>query len=376
MKDLVRSIGLMSGTSMDGIDVAVIETDGTRVAARGPSMTFPYDSRMRDLLAQAIVQARDIRERRQRPGVLGDVERTLTEQHAHAVSAFLTRHGIARETIEVMGFHGQTVLHNSEAGLTVQLGDGPLLAELTQVPVVYDLRARDMELGGQGAPLVPVYHRAMLDGIGPRPVALVNVGGVANVTWINAEGELVAFDTGPGNALIDDWMATHGGRTYDEDGALAAAGRIDDEVVRSFCDHAYFAAPAPKSLDRNAFSLDAMAGMRVEDGAATLTAITAETIARSQAHMPETPRLWIISGGGRKNSTLMRMLSDRVAAKVVKAEAAGFDGDSIEAEAWAFLAVRSLRGLPITFPGTTGIQAPECGGVYAGPSGRSPRPSP
>lgn len=370
MKDRVCSIGLMSGTSMDGIDVAMIETDGMRIASRGPSMTFPYDARMRDLLVQAIAQARGIEERRQRPGILGEVERILTEEHAYAVSAFLTQHGIAREMIHVIGFHGQTVLHNSEAGLTVQLGDGQLLANLTHVPVVHDLRARDMELGGQGAPLVPVYHRAILDGIGPRPVALVNVGGVANVTWINAEGELVAFDTGPGNALIDDWMAAHSGRTYDEDGALAASGRVDEETVRRFCEHAYFTGPAPKSLDRNAFSLDVVAAMASADGAATLTAITAETIARAQAHMPASPELWIISGGGRKNATLMRMLSERVEAEVVSAEIAGFDGDSIEAEAWAFLAVRSLKGLPITFPGTTRVPAPACGGVRATPSGR------
>lgn len=370
MKALVRSIGLMSGTSMDGIDVAMIETDGKRVAARGPSMTFPYDAKMRDLLVRATAQARGISERHQRPGMLADVERTLTEQHAHAVSAFLTEHGIAREMIDVIGFHGQTVLHNSKAGLTVQLGDGPLLAELTQIPVVYDLRARDMELGGQGAPLVPVYHRAMLEGQGPRPVALVNVGGVANVTWIDTDGDLIAFDTGPGNALIDDWLTAHGGRTYDEDGALAATGSVDEELVGRFCEHPYFTASAPKSLDRNAFSLDVVTGKTAQDGAATLTAITAETIARSQAHMPETPRLWIIAGGGRRNSTLMRMLSERVEGKVVGAEAAGFDGDSIEAEAWAFLAVCSLRGLPITFPGTTGVNGPACGGVHVVPTGR------
>lgn len=370
MKDRLRSIGLMSGTSMDGIDVAMIETDGARIAMRGPSMTFPYDTKMRDLLVRAIAQARGIEERRQRPGILGEVERMLTEQHAHAVSAFLNKHGIARETVDVIGFHGQTVFHSSEARITVQLGDGPLLADLTQVPVVYDLRARDMELGGQGAPLVPVYHRAILEGVGSLPVALVNVGGVANVTWIDADGELMAFDTGPGNALIDDWMAAHAGLTHDEDGALAAAGRVDEETVRRFCEQAYFKAPAPKSLDRNAFSPDTVAWMAPRDGAATLTAITAETIARSQAHMPAPPGLWIISGGGRKNPTLMRMLSERIEAEVVSAELAGFDGDSIEAEAWAFLAVRSLKGLPITFPGTTGVPAPACGGVWAAPSGR------
>lgn len=355
---------------MDGIDVAMIETDGERIAARGPSMTCPYDLKMRDLLVRANAQARGISERQQRPGMLGDAERILTELHAQAVATFLMENGIDRETIDVIGFHGQTVLHRSEAGLTVQLGDGQLLADLTQVPVVHDLRARDMELGGQGAPLVPVYHRAMLDGAGPRPAAVVNVGGVANVTWIGAGGELIAFDTGPGNALIDDWMAAHGEGRFDENGALAAQGRVDDVAVRCFCEHPYFAAAVPKSLDRNAFSLDVVEGMTVTNGAATLTAITAETIARSQAHMPDAPCLWIISGGGRKNSTLMRMLSERVAGDVVSAEVAGFDGDSIEAEAWAYLAVRALKGLAITFPGTTGTSAPTSGGVHVAPSGR------
>lgn len=373
MKDLVRAIGLMSGTSMDGIDVALIETNGERVARRGPSMTFAYDLSMRQQLSLAIRQARSISERQQRPGTLGDVERTLTEQHARAVSAFLTQNGIAREMIDVIGFHGQTVLHRSEARLSVQLGNGALLADLTQVPVVYDMRARDMELGGQGAPLVPVYHRAMLQGIGPRPAAVVNIGGVANVTWIGADGRLIAFDTGPGNALIDDWMAACCGLACDEGGQLAAKGRVDEGIVRRFCQHPYFAKAAPKSLDRNDFSFDAVAGLAANDGAATLTAISAETIACSQEQMPEAPEIWIVAGGGRKNSTLMAMLSERIEAEVVTAEAVGFDGSSIEAEAWAFMAVRSLKNMAITFPGTTGVPTPACGGVHALPSAGSPR---
>lgn len=373
MSEVMRALGLMSGTSMDGIDVAVIETDGERVRARGPSMTFPYGASMRQQLAEAVSHARAITERRQRPGVLPDVERKLTEHHASAVSAFLRKQGIARMSIDVIGFHGQTVLHRSEDRLSVQLGDGQLLAELARLPVVYDMRARDMELGGQGAPLAPVYHRAMVAELDVRPLAVLNIGGVANVTWIGADGSLVAFDTGPGNGLIDDWVAAMcDGQRCDEDGALAARGHADEAVVQQFCEHSFFTLAPPKSLDRNAFGLGLVEGMAVEDGAATLTAITATAVARAQAHMPEAPRLWVVSGGGRKNPTLMRMLQARVEGDVVTAEAVGLNGDSIEAEAWAFMAVRSLRGLPLTFPGTTGVPWPAPGGVHVKPAKAGP----
>jgi len=368
MNKVKRALGLMSGTSMDGIDVALLETDGERILARGPAMTFLYNSEERARLAVALIEARAVTERRQRPGSLAEVEREITIRHAEAVAEFLRAHGIARDMIDVIGFHGQTVLHRSEAGLTVQLGDGALLAELTRLPVVYDMRARDMELGGQGAPLAPVYHRAIVAGIAERPLAVLNVGGVSNVTWTGADGSLLAFDTGPGNALIDDWVAATTGNPFDEHGRLAAEGRVDEAVVASFCAHPYLALKPPKSLDRNAFSLGAVHGMGAADGAATLTAITAETVARSKVHMPEAPSLWIVSGGGRRNPTLMQMLRERIGAEVVRAEEKGLDGDAVEAEAWAFLAVRSLHGLAITYPGTTGVTAPATGGIYVEPA--------
>lgn len=384
MGKLMRALGLMSGTSLDGIDVALVTTDGESQVERGPAMTFPYNAETRALLQQAIADARDLRRPDERPGALPHAERELTEQHAAAVSGFLRKQNIARETIDVIGFHGQTVLHRPGSVslhltangrpygtaidvLTIQLGLGEMLAELTRLPVVYDLRSNDCAQGGQGAPLVPIYHQALVANLPQRPVAILNVGGVANVTWVGRDGRLLAFDTGPGNALLDDWMRAHAGCDFDRDGAFAESGRAQNDIVHAYLNNPYFADPPPKSLDRNAFELDLVASLRAEDGAATLVAFTAESIARARHHMPEEPELWIVCGGGRKNKTLMRMLAGLVHSAVVPAEAVGLDGDAIEAEAWAYLAVRSLAALPITFPGTTGVSKPLTGGRHAMP---------
>jgi len=365
MGKMLRAVGLMSGTSMDGIDVAAIETDGEDEVVRGPSATTDYDAEFRARLVEAIAEARGLADRRKRTPLLAQVERELTERHAAAVAHFLRQHGHAAGDIAVIGFHGHTVLHAPERRLTVQLGDGPLLARRTGIDVVYDLRAADCTAGGQGAPLAPVYHRALAARLPERPLALVNIGGVANVTWIGRNGALIAFDTGPGNALVDDWMARHTGRALDEGGRAAAAGRIDEAVLTDLFINDHFGRLPPKSLDRNAFSLDAVAALSVDDGAATLTAFTAAAIARAREHFPEEPRLWVVCGGGRRNRTLMGMIAERVGAALAPAEAAGFDGDAVEAEAWAYLAVRSLGGLPITFPGTTGAPQALSGGVLA-----------
>lgn len=375
-----RALGLMSGTSMDGIDIAMIETDGEAVGQRGPAMAFPYSPETRARLAAGLASARGLRSRFERTPDLETLETELTELNAAAVNAFRRTHGIGRADIDVVGFHGQTVLHQPPGlrvettpegipyeikvpGFTVQLGDGGMLADLTALPVVFDLRSADMDGGGQGAPLVPVYHRALAASLPDRPVAIVNIGGVANITYIGRDGELIAFDTGPGNALIDDWMAKHTGRPIDVDGATAAAGRVNEDVARFYLSHEYFGMLPPKSLDRSAFLPDTVEWMSVEDGAATLTAFTAGGIARAREHLKEEPALWVIAGGGRRNATLMRMIAERVQGAVVPAEAVGFAGDSLEAEAWAYLAVRSMERLPITFPGTTGIEAPATGGV-------------
>jgi anhydro-N-acetylmuramic acid kinase len=386
MGKMMRALGLMSGTSMDGIDVALIETDGEDVVKRGPSMTFPYSAETRQRLTVGLSDARTIENRVERPGNLRALEVEITELHAAAVNAFRRKQGIGRADIDVVGFHGHTVLHRpprvsistsehgvpyevAERGMTVQLGSGMGLADLIALDVVHDMRAADVEAGGQGAPLVPVYHRALAASLPQRPLAIVNIGGVANVTVIDREGDLSAFDTGPGNALVDDWMLKRMGVAFDANGQVAAAGTVNEDVLRFYLSHTFFAALPPKSLDRSAFFSDLVDWMTTQDGAATLTAFTAGAIARAREHMHEEPALWVIAGGGRKNPTLMRMIAARVENAVVPAEAVSLAGDAMEAEAWAYLAVRSLRGLPLTFPATTGVVTPTMGGVLT----RAPR---
>ncbi|OYW54479.1 MAG: anhydro-N-acetylmuramic acid kinase [Hyphomicrobium sp. 32-62-53] len=363
----MRALGLMSGTSMDGISVALVDTDGETVSARGPAMTFAYNSHERAAIARAMGEARAMTTRGERPGSLAETEAMLTERHAAAIADFLAAQGVARADIDVVGFHGQTVLHRPDEGLTVQLGDGAKLAELCGLTVVHDLRARDVAAGGQGAPLVPVYHRALVAGMAQRPVAIVNIGGVANVTYIGRDGALTAFDTGPGNALLDDWMMKRAGVAYDRDGVTSGDGTADEAVLRFCLSHSFFAEPPPKSLDRNAFIWDVVEWMTLEDGAATLAAFTVAGIAKAREHFPEEPALWIVAGGGRKNRTIMSGLAGLVQNAVVPAEAVGLDGDALEAEAWAYLAVRALKGLAITFPGTTGVPEPLTGGVISRP---------
>lgn len=374
MGKLIRALGLMSGTSMDGIDVALLATDAEARVERGPAMTFPYGEDMRALIREAITDARETPDRGVRVGAMPHAERELTERHAAAVSAFLRKQGIARETIDVIGFHGHTVLHQPARGITIQLGLGEMLAELTRLSVVYDLRADDVAAKGQGAPLVPVYHRALVAQLPQRPVAVLNIGGVANVTWIGRNGDLLAFDTGPGNALIDDLVRRRTGAAFDADGTLCEAGRVQHDIVHAYLTHGFFGARPPKSLDRDAFDAALVSGLRDEDAAATLAAFTVEAIARAREHMPEQPELWIVAGGGRRNRAIMKMLAARVENAVVPAEAVGLDGDSLEAEAWGYLAARSLQGLPVTFPGTTGVAQPMTGGRLAVPAKNWGRP--
>ena len=370
MGKTMRALGLMSGTSLDGIDIALVTTDGEGRVERGPSATVPYGAELRRRLAGALAEARAMTRRDQRPGTLAEVEHDMTIAHADVVADFLARNAITRETVDVVGFHGQTVLHRPDQQLTVQLGDGELLARLTGLDVVYDMRAADVAAGGQGAPLAPVYHRALTARLPARPIAVVNIGGVANVTWIGRDGHLIAFDTGPGNALIDDWMLRQTGRARDEDGTAGLAGRVHEDVVRFYLNHSYFADLPPKSLDRNAFIPDLVDGLSVEDGAATLAAFTSGAIARAREVVPEEPALWVVAGGGRRNKAIMTGLAGLVQNAVVPAEAAGLDGDALEAEAWAYLAVRALKGLPLTFPGTTGVSVPMTGGVLVRVAGR------
>lgn len=366
MGELLTALGLMSGTSMDGIDVALIRTDGEASVERGPSRSYPYDAGFRRQLVEAHAAAQAIRSRTDRPGALADVERAITDRHAAAVVAFCADLDLARETVDVIGFHGQTVLHRPRDRLTVQVGNGAQLACAVGRPVVNDLRIADVESGGQGAPLVPVYHRALAANLPQRPVAFVNIGGVSNVTWIGGD-DILAFDTGTGNALMDDWALRHTGRACDTDGKLARSGRADATVVRAYLTEPYFDLPVPKSLDRGSFTLAPVEGLSPADGAATLAQVTAMSVARAREWFREAPSLWVICGGGRRNRYLMELLAWHIEAPVAPAEAVHLDGDSIEAEAWAYMAVRSLKGLPITFPTTTGVPEPLTGGTLHRP---------
>jgi anhydro-N-acetylmuramic acid kinase len=356
----------MSGTSLDGIDVAFIKTDGAGIVHRGPSRTYPYEPDQRAMLGDAIELAKTLTDRRARPGELAAIEWALTDWHAIAVESFCEECGLTDSEVDLVGFHGQTVLHRPDKRLTVQLGDGALLARRLNKPVAYDLRAADVAAGGEGAPLVPVYHRALAQSLEERPVAFVNIGGVANVTWIGDGDELLAFDTGPGNALLDDWAMNHTGEPSDKGGRLALAGRPDEATLAQFLGDSFFEQRPPKSLDRNAFSGLSLAGLTAEDGAATLVEFTVRAIALAREWFPKNPALWIVCGGGRRNPAILQGLA-RLHPGVRTAEDAGFDGDAMEAEAWAYLAVRSLRRLPISYPQTTGVPVPMTGGDLAQP---------
>ncbi len=372
---MICAIGLMSGTSMDGIDLAMLRTDGEGRVERGPAFFVPYEADFRRRIEMGLETAKRIERRDERPGDLAALEHDLTLRHAEAVKAFLQGAATGWGKPEVVGFHGQTVLHRPQIGLTVQLGDGALLASNTRLPVVYDMRANDMVHGGQGAPLVPAYHAALARGL-PQPyarrypVVFVNIGGISNITYVPEAGDPVAFDTGPGNALIDQWVAREAGIPYDSGGAIASEGGIVAQVVARYLEKPFFEKSGPKSLDRNDFTLAEAQGMDLADGARTLAAVSAEAILKSVEHLPAPPKLWIVCGGGRKNPHIvadLRAGAARMGAQVALAEDVGMDGDATEAEAWAYLAVRSLAARPLTFPTTTGCDEAVSGGVLAKP---------
>jgi anhydro-N-acetylmuramic acid kinase len=363
------AIGLMSGTSYDGVDVALIDTDGEKIGRLGPTGYRPYSEQEREILRRAIAAAANLAERSARPAILAEAEELVTDIHADAVETFLAANGMPSKEVTVVGFHGQTVVHRPDRGLTVQLGNGAALAARLGIPVVYDFRAADVAAGGQGAPVVPVFHRAMVRMLErSHPVGVLNLGGVANVSFVNGD-DLIAFDTGPGNALIDDFVRLRTGQPQDDDGRAAAAGTIDEAAVARVLAHPFFDKPPPKSIDRNAFrhwvaAEGQLAVKSTEDGAATLTAITAAAVVHAVKVLPHPPASWIVAGGGTRNPTLMRMLAHRLApATVETAGTIGWSSDALEAQAFAYLAVRTLKDMPITFPTTTGAPRPLAGGV-------------
>jgi anhydro-N-acetylmuramic acid kinase len=360
MAETMLAVGLMSGTSLDGIDAALIETDGEGEAMPIAFRSEPYGEEPRAFLIAATERALAM----DRPGPDPLVDRAaaaLTALHVAAVRRLLAAADVPASAVGVIGFHGQTVAHRPDRGWTWQIGDGAGMARALGVTVVDDFRSADVAAGGQGAPLLPIYHRTLVAG-GEGPVAVLNLGGVANITYVGGGDRLIAFDTGPANGLIDDWVLAETGERYDAGGALAAAGTVHEDVLDTMLDSPFFEVDPPKSLDRSDFTIGPVRGLSTADGAATLTAFTARSVARAFDHLPARPARLIVAGGGRHNATMMAMIADASGLAAEPIERLGRNGDATEAEGFAYMAVRTLRGLPISFPGTTGAPHPLEGG--------------
>ncbi|MDE0781312.1 MAG: anhydro-N-acetylmuramic acid kinase [Alphaproteobacteria bacterium] len=358
------AIGLMSGTSIDGIDAALIRTDGGSNFSAIAAISIPYRPDFRASLRNALGQARPIPE----------LTAELTSLHADVVVNLLGLADMSAKEVDVIGFHGHTIFHDPANRSTVQIGDGDTLARELGINVIYDFRSADVAAGGQGAPLVPLFHALLAPN--ERPLCFLNIGGVANLTWIGPDADparsdvfahLLAFDTGPGNALIDDWVQRHASVLFDDDGALAASGTVDDAALAELLLNSYFETPPPKSLDRMDFVLDAVSELSSADGAATLSMFTVEAIRRALRFLPSPPAQWLVTGGGRKNGFMLRELEALVGVPVRPTEVVGIDGDALEAQAFAYLAVRSLAGLPLSGPTTTGVPSPQIGGRLSSP---------
>lgn len=356
-----RAVGAISGTSMDGIDVALVDSDGREQVTPGPGRTYPYPPALRAELLRVVADPA-LGEH----GDLAALEAAVTEAHCAAILAFLAEQGLAASDVALAGLHGQTVYHRPERRFTRQLLDGARAAARLGVDVVCRFRHADVAAGGEGAPFAPLYHVALVAAGGlARPVMVLNWGGVGNVTYVG-DGDPIAFDTGPASALIDDWVLRKRGLPFDEGGRIAAAGRVDQAILAELMANPFFDRPPPKSLDRNDFHRRAAIVERlgVEDGAATLAAFTVAATAAALRHVPTRPARWLVTGGGRLNATLMAGLAAAVGAPVDPVEAVGWNGDFLEAQCFAYLALRSRLGLPLSVPTTTGVPAPMTGGEF------------
>lgn len=357
-------LGLMSGTSMDGVDGAMLMTDGVRLHAFGDTYFRPYSSE-----EQSIIAAAQGLWPGESPNLLAAAESVIRQAHREVIEKF--------PEAQLIGFHGQTLAHDPDRARTHQIGDGAALAQETGKRIVWDFRSADIAAGGEGAPLAPFFHHACARLLGlQRPLAFVNLGGVGNVTLVNGmktlpEGPeaLLAFDTGPANALINDVMQERMNKTYDKDGKIAQKGRAHQDVLEHVFEDGYFLRSPPKSLDRNSFSYlkSLINPLSTEDAVATLTVLAASCVYAAQMHFPYDPYRWVICGGGRKNTALMVALKQKLEANVEPAEAIGLNGDMLEAQAFAYLAARVLYDLPISSPTTTGCASPTVGGQISDP---------
>jgi anhydro-N-acetylmuramic acid kinase len=351
------AVGVISGTSVDGIDVSIVETDGDVAVKPGPGRTYAYPP---DLRARLLAVIADPRLAQSDP--LADLDREVTDAHIGAVRSFMADFDIAPSAVHLIGLHGQTVYHRPQVRFTRQLGIGSRVAEALRIDTVSRFRHADVKSGGEGAPLAPLYHRALAHGL-KTPLMVLNLGGVGNVTYLDG-GTVIAFDTGPASALLDDFVRRRRGLAYDADGALAASGVVDLKLVAAFMAHPFFDRPAPKSLDRQEFHARAVEVEMLSDadGAATIAEFTVRSVVAALRHVPRAPVRWLVTGGGRRNAYFMRRLREALAVPVDPVEAVGWDGDFLEAQCFAYLAVRSARGLPLSLPTTTGVPRPMPGG--------------
>ena len=360
----LTAIGLISGTSLDGIDATIIKSDGEHVERIGTACHRPYTKDEQALLKSALSEARKEGRPTKNNTLINEAEKLVTELHAEIVKKIIETNQM--DEIDVIGFHGQTILHGPEEGWTWQIGDGKMLAERTGISVINDLRRNDMENGGEGAPLAPIYHHVIARSSNVNyPVAMLNMGGVGNITWIggpNAD-DMLAFDTGPANALLDDLVRKNADLPYDRGGEISAKGTVNQAMVQKWMQNDYFRQPAPKSLDRDEFNVDEVHTLPLEDGAATLCAFSVRCVKIAECLCPVPVKHWYVCGGGAQNPVMMKMLDDLLEGTVDPVNILGFDSDYIEAEAFALMAIRKLYNLPISFPGTTGVSKPCTGGV-------------
>lgn len=366
MKHPLTIIGTMSGTSYDGLDASIVKTDGKTIYSLGDSASLEYPKHLRGAIGSVI-------EGNYNTTLLLETRDELTKFHAFLIERLLNNSGVQASQVDLIGFHGQTIYHDPNASLTWQIANPALLAYKTGIDVVADFRSMDMAAGGQGAPLVPLFHSALFSSY-QEPIAVVNIGGVANVTYLDhGTKQILAFDTGPGCALINDLMFKKFFKNYDDQGKIAATGSVNKAYLDHLVMHEYFASPPPKSLDRNQFSyaISYLEALADNDALCTLTHLTAKSIADSMQHLPKVPKLWIICGGGRKNLFLMSLLREYGlnAVDVDELEVLGkkLNGSYIEAQAFAFLAARAYYGLPLSLPTTTGIAQEVSGAaLYSG----------
>ena len=367
---VLTAIGLNSGAALDGVSAALLRTNGEDVIEVGSSRFFPYDRDMKIALRRAEKAAL---EHRDGAADIGKASKDVTDFHVVAVDEFLNAAGLKRTAIDIVGFHGHTIFHRPKrtpesAGRTWQIGDGRVLAEETKIDVVNGFRDADISAGGEGGPIASIYFAALAKSLEPDgAVGVIDLGRISSVTYVpktDSPLDILAFDAGPGAALIDEWVALKTGEPMDFDGELARSGKVHSDILRMMLLNPYVRRKPPKALEKSDFKIEAVLNLSVADGAATLTALTAACIRASLPHLPAAPNDWIIVGGARRNLALTDAIGMALDADIHTAESLGWRGDDLDAQAVAYLAVRSLRKLPLTYPRTTRTPRPTLGGTY------------